>query len=52
MRGFAAQLAPEAVYLHDAHALDWLGAIGVARIIALQRAEQRIRGFSDLMTGP
>jgi uncharacterized protein len=27
--------APEAVYLHDADALDWLGAIGVARIIAL-----------------
>lgn len=24
----------EAVYLHDADALDWLGAIGVARIIA------------------
>ena len=28
-------VAPEAVYLHDADALDWLGAIGVARIIAL-----------------
>lgn len=27
--------APEAIYLHDADALDWLGAIGVARIIAL-----------------
>jgi hypothetical protein len=26
---------PEARYLHDADALDWLGAIGVARIIAL-----------------
>ena len=26
---------PEAVYLHDADALDWLGAIGVARVIAL-----------------
>jgi uncharacterized protein len=25
---------PEAVYIHDADALDWLGAIGVARIIA------------------
>ena len=28
-------LAPEAVYLHDADALDWLGAIGAARILAL-----------------
>jgi HD superfamily phosphodiesterase len=28
-------LAPEAVYLHDADALDWLGAIGVARIFGL-----------------
>ena len=28
-------VSPEAVYLHDADALDWLGAIGVARIIAL-----------------
>jgi HD superfamily phosphodiesterase len=26
---------PEAQYLHDADALDWLGAIGAARIIAL-----------------
>ncbi len=26
---------PEAQYLHDADALDWLGAIGVARLIAL-----------------
>lgn len=28
-------LGPEAIYLHDADALDWLGTIGVARIIAL-----------------
>ncbi len=28
-------LGAEALYLHDADALDWLGAIGVARIIAL-----------------
>jgi hypothetical protein len=26
---------PEATYLHDADALDWLGAIGVARILQL-----------------
>jgi HD superfamily phosphodiesterase len=28
-------VAPEALYLHDADALDWLGAVGVARILAL-----------------
>jgi hypothetical protein len=28
-------LTPEALYLHDADALDWLGSIGVARIVAL-----------------
>jgi len=28
-------IGPEALYLHDADALDWLGAIGVARIVAL-----------------
>lgn len=26
--------SPEAIYLHDADALDWLGALGVARILA------------------
>jgi uncharacterized protein len=28
-------VGPEAIYLHDADALDWLGAIGVARIFSL-----------------
>jgi hypothetical protein len=28
-------VGPEATYLHDADALDWLGAVGVARILAL-----------------
>jgi hypothetical protein len=28
-------VGPEATYLHDADALDWLGAVGVARVIAL-----------------
>lgn len=31
--------SPEAIYLHDADALDWLGAIGVARIVALVDSE-------------
>jgi hypothetical protein len=28
-------VGPEALYLHDADALDWLGAVGVARIFGL-----------------
>jgi len=29
------QAVPESLYLHDADALDWLGAIGAARVMAL-----------------
>ncbi len=36
---YRAPAAPEAAYLHDADALDWLGAIGVARVMALADAE-------------
>jgi HD superfamily phosphodiesterase len=28
-------LGPEARYLHDADALDWLGAVGITRVLAL-----------------
>lgn len=28
-------VGPEARYLHDADALDWLGAVGIARVLAL-----------------
>lgn len=37
---------PEALYLHDADALDWLGAIGVARIFGLVDAK------GEAPTGP
>jgi HD superfamily phosphodiesterase len=32
---FRDPVGPEATYLHDADALDWLGAIGAARMLAL-----------------
>lgn len=32
-------VGPEALYLHDADALDWLGAIGVARLFGLVDAK-------------
>jgi HD superfamily phosphodiesterase len=32
-------VGPEALYLHDADALDWLGAIGVARVFGLVDAK-------------
>ena len=32
---YRAPRAPEALYLHDADALDWLGAIGIMRVVAL-----------------
>lgn len=36
---FREPLEPAAIYLHDADGLDWLGAIGVARVTALVDAE-------------
>jgi uncharacterized protein len=39
-------VGPEATYLHDADALDWLGAIGIERIIALVDPE------GGMPTGP
>jgi len=36
---FRDPVGPEAIYLHDADALDWLGAIGVARVTALVSAD-------------
>lgn len=31
---FRDPIGPEAIYLHDADALDWLGAVGIARLTA------------------
>jgi uncharacterized protein len=39
-------VGPEATYLHDADALDWLGAIGIERILALVDPE------GGMPTGP
>ena len=39
--------APEARYLHDADALDWLGAIGVARQFGL--VDDPVRSLQSLM---
>ena len=40
-------VAPEARYLHDADALDWLGAIGVARQFAM--GNDPVRSIQSLM---
>ena len=42
---------PEALYLHDADALDWLGAIGVARLIALVDAKGGKPTGPDMIKG-
>lgn len=44
-------VAPEAVYLHDADALDWLGAIGVARTLALVDENGGEPTLSDAVKG-
>jgi hypothetical protein len=43
--------SPEARYLHDADALDWLGAIGVARLIALVDPKGGKPTAPDIMKG-
>lgn len=39
---------PEALYLHDADALDWLGAVGIARVMALVDAQGGKPGGPDM----
>ena len=44
-------VGPEARYLHDADALDWLGAIGVARLLALVDKKGGKPSGSDIIKG-
>lgn len=40
----------EAIYLHDADALDWLGAIGVARVFGLGDGPTAIKRLQETLT--
>lgn len=44
-------VGPEALYLHDADALDWLGAIGVARLLALVDKKGGKPAAPDIING-
>jgi len=43
---------PEAVYLHDADALDWLGVIGVTRVLATVEHSDPPLGKTDPYSEP
>jgi HD superfamily phosphodiesterase len=40
----------EAIYLHDADALDWLGAIGVARVLGLSDGPTAVKRLEETLT--
>ena len=40
----------EAIYLHDADALDWLGAIGVARVFGLGDGPTAVKRLQETLT--
>ena len=44
-------VGPEALYLHDADALDWLGAIGVARLLTLVDKKGGKPAAPDIING-
>jgi HD superfamily phosphodiesterase len=43
-------VGPEAIYLHDADALDWLGAIGVARVFGLGDGPAAAKRLEETLT--